>query len=226
VRVVSGTCPYSEALNNGDAYIQSISDVTNFAFYCVFALALVDCIVPRSLLVSVEDTFAFTLVDRRRSAPALSTRALDGNHAARVAAHIFARSARAPRRSSADAAAAAAAPLPPPPPRRRRGCATAAAAAACAGARRATDNAEARVVAHWLCDDDADEKAALYVDWRRARPDVLVLREAGPSHDVPPFESTELVNAAARLGELIKATIACCCSFSASPCWTARSGST
>jgi hypothetical protein len=51
-------------------------------------------------------------------------------------------------------------------------------------------------------------KAALYVDWRRARPDVLVLREAGPSHDVPPFESVELVNAAARLGELMKATIA------------------
>jgi hypothetical protein len=59
-------------------------------------------------------------------------------------------------------------------------------------------------------------ESGAYVDWRRARPDVLVLREAGPSHDVPPFESVELVNASARLGEAIKATLRCCCSFFAS----------
>jgi hypothetical protein len=97
LRVVTGTCPYSEALNNGDAYIQSISDVCNFAFYCVFALALIDCVVPRSLLVSVEDTFAFTLVDRRRSAPTSAVRALDGGRAAHVAANIFADSANGRR---------------------------------------------------------------------------------------------------------------------------------
>jgi hypothetical protein len=191
VRIVSGACPYGEALNNGDAYIQAISDVTNFAFYCVFALALVDCVVPRSLLVSVEDTFTFTLVDRRRSAPTSAVRALDGERAAHVAANIFAEQrAQGPsaRRASLDRREGA-----PPSARAERPTLLKRVSSRIGFARDA---------------DDSDAKAALYVDWRRARPDVLVLREAGPSHDIPPFESVELVNASARLGELMKATIA------------------
>jgi glycerophosphoryl diester phosphodiesterase len=186
LRIVSGICPYGEALNNGDAYIQSISDVSNFAFYCVFALSLIDCVVPRSLLVSVEDTFAFTLIDRRRLAPAVSVHSLDGNQAARAAANIFAQSRVASGLSAPHGGADDGATPSGKPTLLRR--------------------LSSRL---GLVDDDSSDKdSALYVDWRRARPDVLVLREAGPSHDVPPFESVELTNAAARLGEFVKASIA------------------
>jgi glycerophosphoryl diester phosphodiesterase len=177
--VSSNTCPYGEALNNGDAYVQSISDVTNFAFYCVFALSLADCIVPRS--PAVEDTFAFTLVDRRRSVPDASAHALDGNEAARTAASIFAESRPA-------AGAEKPTLLRRVSSRLGLGLARGDAAAA--------------------ADKTNNDESALFVDWRRARPDVLVLREAGASHDVPSFESVELGIASAQLVDVLKASLA------------------
>jgi glycerophosphoryl diester phosphodiesterase len=212
IRVVTGTCPYSEALNNGDAYIQSISDVCHFAFYCVFAIALIDCVVPRSLLVSVEDTFAFTLVDRRRSAPPVALRALTGGRAAHAAVSLLDLPTQPNgRRGSGQKLAGSSSPTsstsstsaPAPLSKLNDDVDAAAAEERPTMLRRVSSR-----LGFSRDDDESDSRAAFFVDWRRARPDVLVLREAGPAHDVPPFESHELVNASARCGEAIKSIIA------------------